>query len=385
MPPAVRPRRVLMTTDTLGGVWAYSLELVRALQGHGVRVVLAAMGGPLTLAQRREAAAVPGLTLRVAPFKLEWMQDPWDDVNAAGRWLLEIEHELDPDLVHLNNYVHGALPWRNPCLVVGHSCVLSWWQAVHGTAAPHGYAAYHAAVAKGLRAADLVAAPSRTMLQALNHHYGPLPRSLVVHNGRDPRAFRSGTKQPLLLTVGRAWDAAKNIGAVAQVAQDLDWPTYVAGDVQHPEGGEAALAQVRRLGPLAPEALARWYAQASIYVLPARYEPFGLSVLEAALSGCALVLGDIPSLRELWDGAAEFVPVDDTDRLLGVLQELSTSPRRRRRLMKLARARAMQYPHDRMVSVYLALYETLLTTQRRGARLETRHAGRVAGLRGRAP
>ncbi len=32
--------------------------------------------------------------------------------------------------------------------------------------------------------------------------------------------------------------------------------------------------------------------------LPARYEPFGLSVLEAALSGCALVLGDIPSLRE---------------------------------------------------------------------------------------
>ena len=32
---------------------------------------------------------------------------------------------------------------------------------------------------------------------------------------------------------------------------------------------------------------------ASIYALPARYEPFGLSILEAALSGCALVLGDI--------------------------------------------------------------------------------------------
>ena len=66
---------------------------------------------------------------------------------------------------------------------------------------------------------------------------------------------------------------------------------------------------------------------AAIYALPARYEPFRLEVLEAAAPGCALVLGDIASLRELWDGAALFVAPDD-DRALRARAERS---RRRRR------------------------------------------------------
>src|SRR5439155_1168938 len=76
------------------------------------------------------------------------------------------------------------------------------------------------------------------------------------------------------------------------------------------------LSAVGQIGSLA---LRRLYAEASIYAWPARYEPFGLSVLEAALSGCALVLGDIPSLRELWEGAAWFVPADDDGALAAAI------------------------------------------------------------------
>ena len=47
----------------------------------------------------------------------------------------------------------------------------------------------------------------------------------------------------------------------------------------------------------------------------ALYEPFGLAVLEAAQAGCALVLSDIPTFRELWDGAALFVAAATTPRL----------------------------------------------------------------------
>ena len=57
----------------------------------------------------------------------------------------------------------------------------------------------------------------------------------------------------------------------------------------------------------------RGIARAAIYALPAHYEPFGLSILEAAMSGCALVLGDIPSLREIWGDAAVFVHPDNRD------------------------------------------------------------------------
>jgi hypothetical protein len=60
------------------------------------------------------------------------------------------------------------------------------------------------------------------------------------------------------------------------------------------------MRRVRCLGPLEASELAGWMHRAAIYALPARYEPFGLSALEAAQAGCALVLGDLSSLREVW-------------------------------------------------------------------------------------
>src|SRR6202162_3625024 len=63
-------------------------------------------------------------------------------------------------------------------------------------------------------------------------------------------------------------------------------------------------------------------AAAAIFVAPASYEPFVLSILEATLSICALILGDISSLRENWNGAASFVPLDDPAELIDVIENL---------------------------------------------------------------
>jgi glycogen synthase len=363
-----RPRRVLMTADTLGGVWTYALDLACALHARGLDIALATLGAPLTADQRRQLRALPWLTVREGRYRLEWMQDPWGDVQRSGEWLLGLEAELAPDIVHLNSYAHGALPWRAPTLVVGHSCVLSWWQAVHGESAPPAYDGYRRAVRAGLHAADLVVAPSGVMLDALHTHYGPLPRTLVIHNGRGKVGLAPAAKEPFLLAVGRLWDAAKNVAAVTAVAPRLPWPVCLAGDTRHPDGGTARLARVQLLGHLAPAELAGWYARASVYAFPARYEPFGLSVLEAALAGCALVLGDIPSQRELWEGAAVFVPPEDPERLVAVLRSLAEDERRRAELMQRARTRARQYSLERMAAAYLALYELLLREARQPAR-----------------
>src|ERR671924_893219 len=107
-----RLRRLLLTADTLGGVWTYALELARVLQQYGVQVVLATMGGPLTASQRTEIRSISGLTVCESPFKLEWMEDPWSDVARAGDWLLGLEEAIQPNVVHLNSYVHGALSWH---------------------------------------------------------------------------------------------------------------------------------------------------------------------------------------------------------------------------------------------------------------------------------
>jgi glycosyltransferase involved in cell wall biosynthesis len=114
------------------------------------------------------------------------------------------------------------------------------------------------------------------------------------------------------------------------------------------------------LGTLDESALAGWLARASIFALPARYEPFGLLALEAALSGCALVLGDIPSQREVWGDAAEFVPPDDDAAIARGIEQLIASPERLAARADAARARAARYSIASMTAGYLRAYHTAL-------------------------
>jgi glycosyltransferase involved in cell wall biosynthesis len=334
--------RLLMTADAVGGVWTYALELARALVPHGVQTTIATMGPAPDADQLADAAQVPGINLVTSTFKLEWMEDPWSDLEAAGRWLLGIARRVQTSMVHLNGYAHAALPWHAPTLVVGHSCVASWADAVGGSIDVSWMARYRRTVTAGLRAADYVVAPTQTMLDALQRHYGPLPSTSVVANGRDATKFRAAAKEPFVFTAGRLWDAAKNADAMRAVAASLPWPVVIAGD---PKLSEAEIA--------------RLLSRASIFALPARYEPFGLLPLEAALSGCALVLGDIPSFREVWGDAAIYVPPDDRFELRAAIDRLIANDALRLAYADRARLRAAVYTPDRMAEQYMRIYESL--------------------------
>jgi glycogen synthase len=352
--------RILMTTDTVGGVWMYAIELARTLRRHRIQVVLATMGRPPSAEQIRQARAIPDIVLCESTYRLEWMDEPWDDVDRAEHWLLQLADRYRPHLVHLNHYCHGHLEWQVPCVVVAHSCVLSWWEGVLGEPAPGRWDEYRERVTRGLQGADRVVAPSAAMLGTLKRHYGPLPPSTVVHNGRAAANYRPGRKAAYVLAAGRLWDAAKNLEMLTRIAPALHLPLYIAGESRHPDGGEADLGHVHTLGQLSPEALCKWYARAPIYVLPARYEPFGLSVLEAALSGCAPVVGEIDSLRELWGGAACLVPPDDERALIETINRLAADHGERETLAAMARRRALRYSAERMARGYLELYGALL-------------------------
>jgi glycosyltransferase involved in cell wall biosynthesis len=102
---------------------------------------------------------------------------------------------------------------------------------------------------------------------------------------------------------------------------------------------------------------------APVYALPALYEPFGLSVLEAALSGCALVLGDIPSLRELWTDAAMFVAPRDDEALTWALNSLVDNVAQRQAFAFLARAKATQFGPRRMAAGYFGAYEYCISRE----------------------
>ncbi len=355
------PQRVMMTADAVGGVWAYALELARGLVAGGAEVLLATMGAPPSAAQRRAVARLRGVTLAVSDYALEWMPDPWRDVDRAGAWLLELAAQWRPDVVHLNGYAHAVLPWPAPVLVAAHSCVCSWHVAVHGTPAPPQWDEYRRRVRTGLCAADAIVAPSGALAAALARHYGPLPPIRVIRNGRAPREFRPrARKQPFVFAAGRLWDAAKNLAVLDAAAPRLPWPVIVAGPPRPPLGAPApAMRHLRLLGPLPPRRLAALCGAAAIFAAPARYEPFGLAVLEAALAGCALVLGDIDSLRELWEEAAVFVPPGDPAAVADGLAALIADPRRRAALALRARARAHRLAPERMTAAYREAYAAL--------------------------
>jgi len=193
-------------------------------------------------------------------------------------------------------------------------------------------------------------------------------------------------KERFVLGAGRLWDEAKNMVALERVAPKLAWPVFLAGEGHPPDGkagkrnlpalpglahsgeswgvdGVSRPPHLHFLGRLPAPALAAWFSRAPIYALPARYEPFGLSALEAGLAACALVLGDIPSLREIWDEAALFVPPEDAEALGAALNGLISDTPRRKALASRARLRALQFTPRRMATGYLQAYREVSCRQ----------------------
>jgi glycosyltransferase involved in cell wall biosynthesis len=336
--------RVLMTADAVGGVWNYAVDLARALRPLGVDVHLATMGTFPSAEQLREARAVCA-SIHPSSFALEWEEEPWDDVDEAGAWLLDLADEIEPDLVHLNGYAHGALPWSVPAVVAAHSDVFSWWRAVRGCEAPS-RERYRDAVNAGLAAAKAILVPTRAVANDLAAHYRLRTGPVVVPNGRD-LVPRIGAKEPFVLAVGRFWDPAKNLEAIRRIEPHLDWPVIAVG----PGTPRGSLPQ--------PE-LEDLRSRAAVFCAPVRYEPFGLAILEAGFAGCALVLGDIPSLREVWHDAAVFVPPDDDDQLLAALRLVIRDERLRRDLGRRACARAARYDAAQMAQRIADVYDVVL-------------------------
>jgi glycosyltransferase involved in cell wall biosynthesis len=354
-----------MTADAVGGVWTYATQLARALASRGVEVVIATMGPPPNEQQRRLLGSAA--KLEVSRYALEWMDDAARDVEHATTWLAQLDATYVPDLIHVNGYAHGALPTRTPRIVVAHSCVGSWFQAVKGQALPSRYAAYRAHLVAGLAAASAVVAPTAAMLWQLQAAYDVSleQRAVVIPNGIALDACVPGDKEHLVAAVGRVWDDAKNIAALCAIAGNIEWRVVVAGPTSRDEQTMLESGPVRFTGYLPHDQVRQLLGRTAILVHPARYEPFGLVPLEAAACGCALVLGDIPSLHEVWGNAAVYVLPDDRAALSTAIRRLIRDPEWRREMAWRARERAQHYTLTTMVERYMALYARVLAARQK--------------------
>lgn len=336
--------RLLLVTDAVGGVWVYSLELARALRPLGIESVLAVLGPSPSPKQLEESA---DFRLIDTGLPLEWLEVDASEVARAGDAIARLSGEERIDIVQTSSAALLAdADFPQPCVAVQHSCVASWWAAVKGTPLPREFDWRRELVQRGLDRADLVVAPSIAFAAETTRIYG-VPVT-AVHNGRRPIWSRDIPQGEFVFTAGRLWDEGKNVATLDAAAARLRVPFQAAGPVHGPNGTHIELEHVEALGALSETRLAGLLAARPIYASAALYEPFGLSVLEAAQAGCALVLSDIPTHREIWGRAAIFVASRDSDGFASAIQDLLDDPDEREQLGRLAAARAAHYTPARM-------------------------------------
>ncbi|HTF45303.1 MAG TPA: glycosyltransferase family 4 protein [Terriglobales bacterium] len=366
---------VLVTADTMSGVWTYTRELVTGLVTRGVRVTLVSFGEIPLPPQISWIENLHGLEYRPTAFRLDWMQEGEQDLSDSSAYLTALVKELKPDLLHLNQLCYGNLPVATPRVVVAHGDMISWWVAVHGREPkPSRWLDwYRNVVIGGLMKASAVVAPTTWMLDTIHACYARPDREAVIHNGRNPIYFNPYVdKDQSVLAVGRIWDAGKQVSLLTQHPHPL--PVCIVGaDAPVPAPKVPIRADVKldldniRIalrGPQTEAQLRTLYSRAAIYAATSRYEPFGIAALEAAFSRCAIIANDIPSFREIWGDAALYFRANDASSLAEVIRQLSDQPEICRNYANQAFQRARErFTARRMIDEYMALYGSLLQGQ----------------------
>lgn len=184
-------------------------------------------------------------------------------------------------------------------------------------------------------------------------------RMAVLPNGVDPpiaeRPKRNGDGLGLLF-VGRVDDRRKGFDLVRRAFAETrrpGWVLTVIGRIS--EATRESLAAefgpaVRVLGPVEEAVLQQEYAACDLFVMPSRYEGFGMPYIEAMRYGAAVIgtaVGGVPEVVP--PGTGVLLPVDDAAGLTATLARLGNDPAARARLGAAGRVWSERFHWERIV------------------------------------
>jgi glycogen(starch) synthase len=362
--------RVLLTTDTIGGVWTFTCELSERLLEMGHAVAVVSFGRIPSQAQsawtaRQKARFNASFYFEASQVPLEWMQENSRTFGVGAELLSRVSREFRAEVVHCSQFCWGALDCRLPKVITAHSDVLSWADSADPSALRGSpwLSRYTAMVQKGLDGADAVIAPTSWMRAALRAHFAVRAPFDVIYNGRTvPQSTTTIERRLSAITAGRLWDKAKALSIIFDINSPL--PISVAGEEQFGDAlATARPSHVTALGVLDEQQILYTMRQSSIYIATSIYEPFGLAALEAAMCGCAIVARDIPSFHEVWGNAISYF--GNAAELENVLAALAADPNRLLRAQRSAHERASHYTGAAMAAEYVRLYGKLISARKK--------------------
>jgi glycosyltransferase involved in cell wall biosynthesis len=357
-----------------GGQGVYLRYLSKALVelGHSVDVI---SGPPYPhLDERVRLIEIPSLDLfengllslrprhlRSMSNVIEWTSkltggfaEPYTFGRRAAKYLRE--HRDEYDLVHDNQSLsYGMLDIQAmgiPLVTTLHHPITSDLRIALGAAKNwrerllirrwHSFLNMQKKVVKKLRNIVTVSDCSR---QDIARDFGLQPAGIsLVHNGIDTQVFRplpDIERNPLRLMATCSADAPLKglrylLRAYAQLLRD--WPDLELLLVSKPNPGGATEQLVRKLGiadrvrfvnGISTEQMVRYYAEASIAVVPSVYEGFGLPAGEAMACGVPVVSTDGGALPEVVGDAGVIVPAKNVDALAQAIDDLLRNPDKR--------------------------------------------------------
>jgi glycogen(starch) synthase len=288
---------------------------------------------------------------------ITFFQAPSQDAVSAG---LEAVERWQPDIIHL----HTAMIWHvaaairaqtgKPLVYHVHSVDRAEYELGHE---PNQWLAQAVEQTEAIRSADRLIALSESERELLALYYPEEQRRIrVVGNGIDDSAEARyaafgprEAESPLVLYSGRLVERKGIHELLAAIPAVLDEeprtrfalaggpPAVDGADVARqwlPAELEPHRSQIHFTGWLAPRQVDEWYRSADVLVVPSRYEPFGMVILEGMLHGLPIVAASVGGPAEILDDERTglLFPPRDAGALAAALIRLVKSVSLRRRV-----------------------------------------------------
>jgi len=404
VPGEVTMRVLHLTTEfppvIYGGLGTAVGGWVTASARAGIEVAVQLVEGPLVLAEGGAAYGSPQprpgskqAEVVVGDEGILFYTSSWEEAIDVG---VRAIRAWRPDVVHLHTamlwYLAEAIQHRTATPIVYHVHSVDRAEYELGQE-PSPWLAHSQAQEQAIRDADRLVALAAGEADLIQRYYPEARNKVrVVGNGiedsDDARtsAFngdRGGP--PLILYTGRLVERKGIRELLAALPEVLEAApashAVLAGGPPSLSGHEVAsqwlgpehsrLAdRIHFTGWLSPDGVSSWYRRADILVVPSRYEPFGMVVLEGMLYGLPIVAAAVGGPAEILDQGRTglLFPPGDVEALSAALTTLVKDVNERRQIGQAAAVEVRRkWLWERRVTEMLDVYSELLFTLSRAA------------------
>ena len=219
----------------------------------------------------------------------------------------------------------------------------------------------------GRRAHSITTVSSLSRDHLIEYGVAPAEKITVTYNGSDHAARWDADAsrleighRPFVFCLGQN-QPYKNMELVWRIAPALDalgLDVYMAGtisqDVLRSYGGEQP-ANLRLLGRIGDNDLAKAFRSALCFLFPSRIEGFGLPAIEAMSWGCPVIAANAPCLPEVLGEAALYAGPDDAGGWVKTIDRLRGDPALQREMSVRGRMRAARFTWRGIAECYLRL------------------------------